>query len=853
MPHALLLLLAVSASAPSFAPRPRPYDVRHYRIEMKLEEDGAFDNRVVIALTPKRALSEVELDAYGLTIQSAMVDEQKATFTHRDEPAFDRGTLTIKPVKPLAAGKEAKLSIAYTGKAGTDHRGLFRVKDPDDPTGRPMFFTHFQTNAAQRFFPCNDQPDDKATTELFAIVDGDYTVLSNGTKVLDEAFSDDGRNLRRVHWKLEQPHSTYLLAVAVGAFEPVDVGADVPATIWVPKGKAESAFVAADVTKSALAFQQRFLGVKYPWPKYDQVAVPTFVWGGMENTTLVMMRSNGLVLDAPNHIYGRARIAGLVSHELAHQWFGDYVTCKWWDDTWLNEGFATYLGRLTEDEWYDSDFVEVQGAFYTYASYFRAEDGPRAHPLRPKKAARPEEVFDSISYQKGAHVLRMLETWLGRAEMQKGLKAYLEKHAYGNATSDDFFAAVGDATRKAGELKAFKQSWLEKKGYPVLFPTWTFEGGTVTVTIRQEPNHADEKGPFVFKLPVVFHRQSQPAFHEERLIVVDKPTVTARFSLPASPEWVNWNKGSSALARINVAAVGEQEWVRGARGDPDPVWRAISTFALMGEMGNPDAREQTLPTDAAMGAILDVLSTDASPYVRDVAMQRLLLSKWKRLPKQLGPAVLELAKNPKNLPEDGFGRIRVRRSALELLGKLDYAEGREYLLAQLSERDIDLNYLPAIAAGVARLGDSMALATLGAAVNQQRSRGYAYFRSAAEALGAFESPEVVPALRDLFQKAKGNEELARAVMDRLDDNHTVKHSTEGAALVRDLVLSQDWGLQLRAWMLRLLDDVKTKDARDALMAVVEKSDSDWLKGSAKEVLAKNFPAPEPPKAKGKKK
>ncbi|MBI3180800.1 MAG: hypothetical protein HYZ28_01515 [Myxococcales bacterium] len=849
---ALLAVLAVAPSNP-FAPRPRPYDAGHYRIDLRLGEGGAFEGKVSITLKPKRALSEVELDSFGLSIQSAAVDGQKATFSLKEEASRRSGLLTVKAPKPLPAGKDAKVEIAYSGKAGQEHRGFFAVKDTEDPSVPPYYFTHFQTNAAQTFFPCNDQPDDKATTELFAVVDGNYQVISNGKRLKDEAFSEGGENLRRVHWLQDKPHSTYLVAVAIGSFDGVEVGGDVPATIWVPRGKMDRAFIASDMTRSALRTFESFLGVKYPWDKHDQVTVPRFTWGGMENTSLVMMRENGLVLDHKNHIYGRARITGLVAHEMAHQWFGDYVTCKWWNDTWLNEGFATYLGGIAEDAYYENDYVEVDRALDTFVYYFREEDGPRAHPLVPKSATTPEEVFDSTSYAKGAHVLRMLETWLGQAELQKGLKAYLEKHAGSNATSEDFFAAVGAATKKEKELRPFKESWLLKKGYPVLYPETSWSSGVLTVTLRQKPNHADEKGPFVFKLPIVIHRDSEPAYHEKRMLLLDRPVVTARFELKAMPQWVNWNEGGAALARINGASIGEQEWIQAARQDPDPVWRLLALLNLLGELVNPDAKEQAELTEAATGAIIDALNKDPSPYVREAVLQRLGMAKWRRLPERFAKTVLALAKRPDNLPEEAFGLIKVRRAAMELLGKFESQEGRKFLLEELERREVDLNYLPSLAVGTARLGDSVALASLRAAIEAQRPRGYPYYRAAAEALGAAETAEALPVLRGLLQSEAGNDELARYVLWRLWDNHTVKHSPEAAAMIRDFVLRDDgFSLQLRSWMIRLFDEVKTPEAKEALAAIAEKSSSEWLKASARQVLERNFPAPKPVKP-GKKK
>ncbi len=857
----LLIASILSAARPTaaFQPKNRPYDAVSYRIDFKLKDASTFDNKLTMVLkTLKKPLPEIELDSRGLEISDAKINGEPATFKAVDEPALRTGTLTLKPTKPLAANTEVTIELAYTGKiSSTAHEGMFTVTNSDDESALPYYFTQFEPTYARAFFPCNDTPEDKATTEIFSIVDSKYTVLSNGRKEKDETYTEGGKNLRRVLWKQDQPHSTYLVALAVGLFEPQLVGGDTPATVWSTPGKADRAFEAVNSTRSALNFQAAFLGVKYPWAKYDQVAVPRFFWSGMENTSLVFNRESKFILDHKNDQVSRAKITGLICHELAHQWFGNYVTLKWWDDTWLNEGFATFLGSLTEDNYFENDMVEVQNASYIFDTYVAQEAGPRSHPLTGRGGASPEEMFDSVSYAKGAMVLRMLDLWIGRAEMKKALKAYLEKHALGNATSDDFFAAVFASTKKEKELKPFKEAWLKKKGYPVIFPEFNYSGGSVTITVRQLPVHADEKGPFVFKLPVVIHREQEPKYTREELITVDKPTVTVTIEVPAAPQWVNWNKNGAALAKVNTATVPEQQWVDAARLDPDPVWRLLATWVLLGELANPDLKEETKPTDSAFNAILDVLNKDPSPYVREAVLQKLSRTKWKKLPSEFGAPVFQLAKRP-DLAEDALGQIRVRRAAMVLLGRIDFPDGHRYLLSELQKKDQDLNFLSALSDGVANLGTAEALATIASAMRTQKPRGYAWYRNTAEALGSVGNVDAVKAIKELFKENPGNNELFRNVFGRLERNHVLKASPELAAWVREGVLDETYPENIRADLMELIEASKSKEAKEALTAIAEKSPSERLKSSARNLLETNFaaakapaPAPAPPPKKKK--
>ncbi|MGA9521785.1 MAG: M1 family aminopeptidase [Myxococcaceae bacterium] len=831
-----LAIAAFSVATPTLAAAPaRPYDVQHYRLDLRLLKDGAFENTARITLVPSKSLAQVELDSYGLDIQAVTLEGAEVRFTLETDDARRTGVLTLKPKRALPPKKAVTFEVHYKGKAATANEGFFRTEGG--------YLTHFQAEFARRFVPSNDRPDDKATVELHAVVDAKYTVLSSGEKSKDETFTEKGEHLRRVQWTQATPIPLYSFAVAVGAFEPVDVGSSVtPATLWVQPGTKDRAFVASDATFNALSFQQAFLGVKYPWKKYDQVAVPRFIWGGMENTSLVMMRENGLVLEDRNHLYGRQRIVGLIAHELAHQWFGDYVTCRSFRDVWLNEGFATFLGEKTEDASYENDQVEVSRAVDTFVSYFREEDGPRSHPLVAKKGLAAEGEFDSTSYTKGAHVLRMLEHWVGPAQFKKGLKAYLEKYAHGNADSEDFFATFMKATGTEKELRAFRDAWLYKRGYPVITPQAEWNGSELEVTITQRPNHADEKGAFVFKLPVVFHRDGEPSYAKEQVIVVDKPVVKVKVALPARPSWINWNQDGTALARIHAPAISEEMWTLAARHDPDPVWRTLAAFVLLDPMMDARAKELKTPSVAATDALHDVLKKDGSPYVREAVLQRLADVPFKRLPERIGDLFLELAQRPSGLPEDAIGMIRVRRAALAALGKVEHKAGRQYLLEQVMKQDLDLNFLPAVAEGTARLGDPEALASLGAAVTQAKARGYPYYRQVSAALGSVTTPEVLPLLGDLLRENAGNNELLTGLHRNLSANTLLLTSPEFAGFVRGFVLEDGaFDHALKGRMLSLLDEVTTKEAKEALLAIARGAPSERIKQRAEQVLNENFP------------
>ena len=839
-----LTMLSVLAAAPGgLQPKNRPYDAQHYKLEVRQGEGGVFTNTLTATLKATRAMPEIELDAYDLKIQSAKVDGEIAEFKENYAPESRTGVVKVKPKKPVASGKDCVVELVYQVTAGVGNAGLFTSTEPDIANALPGFFTHLEPNYAQRFMPVNDTPADKATSEILAIVDGRYTVVANGRKEKDEAFSEDGKNLRRVQWKQEQPHSPYLIALAIAQLEALPVNEDIPSTLWIPPGTKDRAFVAADVLKGLYNFQVGFTGTKFPFAKLDVVAVPRFYWGGMENTSVIFERTSKLLVDHKNDQTARSQIVGLLAHELAHQYFGDWVTCAWWDEIWLNEGFATYLGAAATDDYNDSDEVEINRTKNLVTGYFLEEDGPHSHPL-VVKGIPGEEAFDGTTYTKGANVLRMLELWITKAEMKKVMKNYLEKNGGKAVTSNDFFKAVFEVTKKEKELKAFKDSWLSIKGYPVISTDTSFNGGKLTVTIRQQNNHAGEKGAFAFKLPIVIHRNSEPTYTKEEVITVDKPEVKVVIEVPAAPQWINWNKDFGALAKVNPTSVSEDMWIDAARNDPDPVWRLLATWQLLGELGNRQLKAETKPTDSAMGAILDVLTKDASPYLREAVLERLSATRFRKLPSEFAGPLLTLAKRPEGLNEDPAGYVRVRRAAMEALGRVDAPDAHKWILEELAKREIDINYLAGYAAAASRIGSPASLGQLRATLVTQKGRGSGYYRRTAAALSLSNSVEVLPLLKEVLKGNAGDNELARVATHGFGLNKELRETQEFANLVRDVVLDEKtFGEDFQNEFLGYLDDIKYESAKQVLTEVLEKSTSDRIKSGAKRALDANFPAP----------
>ncbi len=407
-------------------------------LEITFAELNAGDPDAGYALTP----SDITLDA----------DEERATF------AFP---------EPLAAG-QATLHVSFTGILNDKLRGFYRSTFTDESgVGQVIATSQMESTDARRAFPCFDEPALKATFEITLVVDEGLAAYSNGA--VAEETSDPGGK-RRVRFATTMVMSTYLVAFVVGPLEataPVDVDG-VPLRIVHRPGKADLTGFAVEVGSHALRFFTDYFGIPYPGGKLDLVAIPDFAFGAMENLGCVTFRESVLLVDPANASRVELEhVADVVCHEIAHMWFGDLVTMKWWNGIWLNEAFATFMEILAVDafrpEWqrWVSFGVERESAM--------AVDG--LHTTRPVEfpVGRPEEaqgMFDVLTYQKGGSVLRMLEQFLGPDVFREGIHDYLTTHAYGNSETAGLWDALERSSGRA--VRALMDTWIDQGGYPLL-------------------------------------------------------------------------------------------------------------------------------------------------------------------------------------------------------------------------------------------------------------------------------------------------------------------------------------------------------------------------------------------------
>ncbi len=453
--------------------------VTNYDLAMDMDfQKLKFNATVRIKLSTEQ---NVVLNSVGLNILRIVSDGKNLRFRQSEEDLIvETGSFT------------GLLEVNYTGSIPDSLAGIYRA--PYDHTH--IVTTHFEAAQARRMLPCVDRPDIKAEFKIAVKIDEDLSAISN--MPVESVIADGERKL--VTFQTTPPMSTYLLYLGVGKFEErTEKFKKTDVVVATTPGKVKLGEFSQDEAKKAIEFFESYYAIPYRLPKIHLIAVPEFAMGAMENWGAITFRESALLIDANSSMRTRKRVAEIVDHELAHQWFGNLVTMKWWDDIWLNESFATFMAYKVVNSlhpdwkvWEDFMRNETTGAM--------ARDCLKnTHPIQVpvKSPDEIEQIFDAISYGKGASILRMIEAYVGEDAFQKGIRQYLSNHAYSNATGDDLWNTLEATSSK--KVQKIMNGWIQQPGYPVL--TAEVKGGKLV--LRQERfliSGASEKS--VWPIPV---------------------------------------------------------------------------------------------------------------------------------------------------------------------------------------------------------------------------------------------------------------------------------------------------------------------------------------------------------------
>ena len=386
-------------------------------------------------------------------------DKQATTFT------FDE---SLKP------GSKASINIVFTGTLNDQLAGFYRssYKHPDGTT-RYLATTQFEATDARRAFPCFDEPALKSTFTVTLIGDKNHTILSNMDEASEKEIDSNITKGKRkaVTFNKSPLMSTYLLAFIIGELNCIETDTfRLPVRVFSPpSSNIEHGRFSLELAAKTLAFYEKTFDSKFPLPKMDMVAIPDFSAGAMENWGLVTYRSVDLLMDeAVSGANTKQRVAEVVQHELAHQWFGNLVTMDFWDGLWLNEGFATWMSWYACNNFFPEWKIWESYVTNDLAQALSLDSLRSSHPIEVpvKRADEVNEIFDMISYAKGSSVIRMISTYLGEDTFMEGIRRYIKKHQYGNTRTEDLWAALADASGKP--VEEIMSIWTKKVGYPVV-------------------------------------------------------------------------------------------------------------------------------------------------------------------------------------------------------------------------------------------------------------------------------------------------------------------------------------------------------------------------------------------------
>ena len=547
-----------------------PTTVRPKKYQLRLQPDFSnftFQGEETVDVEVVDSTAEIVLNAADLKINSAVLHRNGRSSTATNIVLdSSRQTATLTFAEPIPAG-DASLEISFTGDLNDKLHGFYRSEytDPDGET-RFLATTQFEATDARRAFPCWDEPAHKASFDLTLVIPSDLVAVSNNP-VVEEVAVDGG--LKSLRFGETPVMSTYLLAFIIGDLVAIHQQANERTTvgIYTTRGKEEQGRFALDTSVKLLGFFNDYFGIPYPLEKLDHIAIPDFAAGAMENWGAITYRETALLVDEENSSAGtRQRVAEVVAHEMAHMWFGDLVTMEWWDDLWLNESFASWMGTKAVDWLFPEWQMWTQFVNMDTTRALSLDGLKNSHPIEQevKDPAEVSQLFDAISYSKGASVIRMLEQFLGPEVFRQGLSQYLSAHQYGNARTADLWSALEAASGQP--VTSIMDSWTNQMGYPVLRVESNRTLEDLELTLHQERFvydrvlDGDEQEPEVWRVPVAV----SSAGGEPTSTVMDGRQASIRIpaaGTAAGSPWFKINPGQTGFFRVNYSADGWEKLV----------------------------------------------------------------------------------------------------------------------------------------------------------------------------------------------------------------------------------------------------------------------------------------------------
>lgn len=669
-------------------PHDRVVNLEHMRLELSIPsmDEPRIDGREILTISGlAREATEFTLDAHAMTIRGVSCPGREAGYS------YDGSTLSIRLLPGVKSGEKADVTIEYALDDPPDGL-LWTPPIAEQPERTPQIHTQGEAESNSFWFPCHDYPNERLTTELVVTVPEGFMASSNGRlvshehRILDGASG--GRKVEVWHWSQEKPHVAYLVSLVVGRFDVVDVGTPaLPMPVYVPLGRGKDVPATYGRTPEMVSVFERLLDEPYPWARYAQLVVTNFNAGGMENTSATSMFDFAIL--SPEALIDH-EFEGLISHELAHQWFGDLLTCNSWEHLWLNEGFATYLNGLWcenrslgagEPSWmngreaYDA---HVQGWFDGLIGGDRGEL-PGAVGMCSNVYANPGETFGrgSNPYPKGASILHMLRRKLGDEVFFRGLRLYVDRHALKTVQTSDLRYAMEEASGEG--LEQFFTQWCTRPNLPrVTIKVERSEDRHVRVTASQTQKIDGDNPAFEFDLPLA----SVGASPSEQLGALSFRGKEASWEgeLPQGAAGVAVDPDATTLAELTI----EQDataWTMQLGRGPTPYARMLAARALSKLETGASALQRTAEdAGAAPGLRVECVRSLATLKKFEVLDGLLSADRWEVREAVIGP-LADHAKEGGDADAAAFGKRmigvlgrdasqRVRCAAARAVGKL---------------------------------------------------------------------------------------------------------------------------------------------------------------------------------------
>ncbi len=524
-----------------------PRHVIPTRYDLRLEPNlvsATFHGQETVSLTVTQTTTTIVLNAADLALSSAIIEDQQGqrhqATIELDEP-LQRCRLTLS--QPITPG-EWRLHLRFAGTLNDKLRGFYRSTYKDQ-TGavQTLAATQFEATDARRAFPCWDEPDFKAVFATTLVTDKALTAVSNSLLVSETAEGEK----KVLRFADTMKMSTYLVAFVIGRIDattPTFVGRT-PIRLWAVPGKAHLTRFGQDIATASLQFFEAYYGIPYPGDKLDLLAIPDFASGAMENLGAITFRETALLIDQRTGTHGELeRVADVVAHENAHMWFGDLVTMSWWNGLWLNEAFATFMEMLAVDDWkpewkrWDTFSVSRAAAFSVDGLH---STRPIEYPVRAPKDA--DAMFDVLTYEKGASVLRMLEQHIGPTVFRDGVRHYLRKHAYANADTKDLWVSLGRAANQP--VTDLMDGWIFQPGYPLI--TAEINGQHELVLTQQRFTYFPDPSPGMWQVPIQLRAVTDQQRETKRVLLTDTKT---KVGLSANTTYAVINEGGHGFYRV---------------------------------------------------------------------------------------------------------------------------------------------------------------------------------------------------------------------------------------------------------------------------------------------------------------